>query len=403
MKTKKLMVFALCIALCAASAATLSGCNNAGQEHPPSAVSSQQEKNETANKLINEEDISEEQSDSSNENSEESVDDIALMSETEKYISELTGSDEYKELDVSEKKKKVLELLEELIEKGLVEKDSVTESDDMIGFQYKSGILGGVKLTEWSSDMNNIDSADPSSESKTESSAKTLETKTLADFRTTATRSTKTSQSLFENYFTKLYTQDNVHCKITMFGKLASDNSTATISYEYQNQDKKKYIAVSTDSNELSDYFMNQKIIIKDGITYTMVGNQKTCYTIVSSNQQTDLSDDFDFGHDIQNLTEWGTCEYDGKTMDYELYDDDGVITAAYFYNNAFYTAEIYQAVASSATNTNNPSDTDYLLQETMTADFSLKIDASLFEIPDDYELIPQEIYDPSEPEIPEN
>ena len=401
MKTKKLMVFALCIALCAASAATLSGSNNAGQEQPPSAVSSQQEKNETANKLINEEDISEEQSDSSNENSEESVDDIALMSETEKYINELTGSDEYKELDVSEKKKKVLELLEELIEKGLVEKDSVTESDDMIGFQYKGGILGGVKVTEWRSDMNNIDSADPSSESKTESSAKTLETKTLADFRKTATRSTKTSQSLFENYFTKLYTQDNGHCKIILFGKLGSDNSAATISFEYQNQGKNKYIAVSTDNSELSDFF-SQKIIIKDGITYTLFDNTKTCYTIDSSNQSTDLSEDFDIGQQIQNLTEWGTCEYDGKTMDYELYDDDGVITAAYFYNNAFYSAEIYQTKVSSEVSTSNHSDTDYLLQGTMTADFSLKMDALLFEIPDSYQIIPQEEYALSQSEIPD-
>ena len=41
MKTKKLMAFALCIALCAASMAVLAGCNNVGQEQH-SAVSSQQ-------------------------------------------------------------------------------------------------------------------------------------------------------------------------------------------------------------------------------------------------------------------------------------------------------------------------------------------------------------------------
>ena len=275
------------------------------------------------------------------------------------------------------------------------------QTDDMIGFQYKGGILGGVKVTEWRSDMNNIDSADPSSESKTESSAKTLETKTLADFRKTATRSTKTSQSLFENYFTKLYTQDNGHCKIILFGKLGSDNSAATISFEYQNQGKNKYIAVSTDNSELSDFF-SQKIIIKDGITYTLFDNTKTCYTIDSSNQSTDLSEDFDIGQQIQNLTEWGTCEYDGKTMDYELYDDDGVITAAYFYNNAFYSAEIYQTKVSSEVSTSNHSDTDYLLQGTMTADFSLKMDALLFEIPDSYQIIPQEEYALSQSEIPD-
>lgn len=167
MKIKKLMAFALCIALCAASAAVLAGCNNVGQEQH-SAVSSQQAEdtentnNKTAdNKQISsasEEESSKEQTESGNE---ESKDDIALMSETEKYLSELTNSDEYKNMDISEKKKKVLALLDELIEKGLVEKGSVTENDDMIGFQYKGGILGGVQLKEWDSDMNNINNDYP--------------------------------------------------------------------------------------------------------------------------------------------------------------------------------------------------------------------------------------------------
>ena len=80
--------------------------------------------------------------------------DIADMEEVDKVISSLVESEDFKNGTLEEKEKLSFEVLDELIEKGFIKKDTVVKSDDLICFEYSCGAGGGIKLKEFDPLMN---------------------------------------------------------------------------------------------------------------------------------------------------------------------------------------------------------------------------------------------------------
>ena len=109
-------------------------------------------------------DISDSSENSQSTTSDTSVDeDIKLMSETEKKIEAVTGSDEYKKANDEERKKMLVNILTELEQEGYIEKGTIYEYDEMISFQFKGGIFGGFSFKDFSEDIDSIPMNGPES------------------------------------------------------------------------------------------------------------------------------------------------------------------------------------------------------------------------------------------------
>lgn len=419
MKLRKILVIALCCTLVTVGTAMFSACNNEQTAQGSKAPAERSQASEVSEQ--SEEEISEVSEEESSE-AESSVDeDIAVMSETEKYISELTDSDEYKNADIAEKKKQALALLDELIGKGLIEKDSVVESDGMISFQYKGGILGGIMLKEFEPYMNNAPTQQSSEDSNTtdtsltepsvqpsensltihtdipDSDANAFGTKTYSDFTKDSTKSQDAPKGLFQRYFVDTFNKSEFHCELVIDVGVSEDEEPGIISMEYQKSGSNIYsrtVINRNDETSVVDYIQ----IIKNDMMYLLYPQENE--VIVTENVEDGLSETATqitkLGTLMGTVKESGTCKYDGKDMYYELISDEkNAYTVAYFYNDKFYKAEVYQ--------TSDVESDHYYLVGNIYGTFDIAVDKNLFEIPDGYTVvdIPSEIYD--EPEEQSN
>lgn len=80
--------------------------------------------------------------------------DIADMEEVDKAISSLTESEDFKNGTLEEREKMSYDVINGLVEKGLVKEGSVVKSGDLICFQYSCGAGGGIMLKEFDPLMN---------------------------------------------------------------------------------------------------------------------------------------------------------------------------------------------------------------------------------------------------------
>lgn len=76
------------------------------------------------------------------------------MSQTEERISSLCKTEAYKNASVGQRAEMAKQLLNELADEGLVIRDSIAFHESNISFQYRCGVLGGMKLKEWDPNMN---------------------------------------------------------------------------------------------------------------------------------------------------------------------------------------------------------------------------------------------------------
>lgn len=79
---------------------------------------------------------------------------LADMENVGKRLEELTGSPEYASMTDDQKIAAGKKLLEKLGDEGLIIKNSISVSDDMISFSYSCGVLGGMKVRGFDPMMN---------------------------------------------------------------------------------------------------------------------------------------------------------------------------------------------------------------------------------------------------------
>lgn len=230
-----------------------------------------------------------------------------------------------------------------------------------------------------------------------------LGTKTLESVKETfenRNENPDSSTSLFKKYFADKIKQDNSAYTLTLYGNENTISETepslmtAIITQQTSGDNMYYKLYMALDCEE------NSSILLKKGNRSYLISDEDKI--VIESEPDDDVPDSdsiIDVTEEIKNLTESGTCRYEGKDMQYELYKDGSTYTILYFYDNAFYKAEIYQSTTNYSTSITtgesvNPlTDSDLKLVGYMYAQFDMPVNQDLFEIPSDYQTMTMEEY----------
>lgn len=417
MKKRKLMVFLLCAAFM-----ILAGCNSNTEEKEEAAKSQITSEREISQTVSEEESSETEQSQraessaeergeaepaelsgSSSEESEEGMtsEELEMMRETETYIQDFVNSKKYQKASLDERRKMTVDFLGTLAEKGLILKESIYESNDMVSFSYSSGALGGVQIREWDPMMNGteepVDQARAAFSSELitvpASDAQKLGQKTYDTFLGSIKTDTK-STNRFHHLMTQTLKQEGIRYELLALSGERKKTGVSGVLYQVQQSGNQHYHAVKTVSDGK---------ITGTGEVYLMNGEQKYYLDedkkmcVVCNQEENELPD---MGANFENLAEYvgslirsGTTMLDGKEMNFELFSDGSVQTVAYFDGDTFVKAEVYQPSDYLQTDYSNVSEGVLRLSGCLYLGYTDELQKELFEIPQNYQTVTYEEY----------
>lgn len=359
---------------------------------------------------------------SSSEESEEGLtsEELEQMWEAETYVQDFINSKKFQEASVDKRRSMSVEFLNTLAEKGLIIKESIYASDDMVSYSFSCGALGGISIKEWDPMMNGIDGEEnslissnkenslpdgaliepqvnvqdksdfkPTLLSFRKSDLKLIGVKNFSEFEKLAKPSGEKTH-IFTDLFSETFKKDNICYEILIFAGEKGDNELNGFDYLTQKKGDSSYQAVNVIINgKLSKY--GQKYITKGDKIYSLEEDEKKC--IVCDKSESNFSmvgEEFEdmsvFSGDIKQC---GNIMIDGKNMYYELYSNDDTYIVAYFDGEKFYKAEVYQLTEFVETSP------DSSVKEGISkivgfiyAAYTDDIRPELFEIPSGYEII---------------